>query len=566
MASSTAAEAPALRTLLQSWEKGLRTLSMYPPNNPIHQQTIEAFREGLSELWEQVPDLEMTVTEAGLHWESELVLPVEEKSQSLAWSLFRDGIRRIRFSPGVEEEEIVTFLGLVHTARTLTDEDEDDLPTLLWAADLQFVHYRVAHVEDRSGEPIEGTAAGDWPLRPTAEQVQESIKEDTADEGEGENGAGPGPNAVVDLAEFESTLYFLDQPEIDYLAEEVRREYEQNLNKNVLSMLFDIFEAQPVEDTREEIITILGDLLPTLLGSGDFHSVAHLIRELRVVLGRTEMITKHRRLLAGLTITFSNPVAVEQLLEALELATIQPSPEEAEELFAHLAPTVLSTVLKWCGRFSNKEIAQALEVAIVRMAHERPHDVGVALKSSERVVVLEALRLVAERGLEGLENQLGHLIGHTDVAVRKALVGALVAAPTAQTMKALVRLLEDADSDVRTAAVSALAQIRFVAALPVIEEVVLGKKIRSRDLTERKAFFKAYGIIAGESSVSHLKGILLSKKFWRSEDSDTRACAAAALGHVEGESARVALAKATKDRDPVVRSAAMRALRAEPSQ
>ena len=225
MASSTTAEAPALRILLQSWEKGLRTLSMYPPNNPIHQQTIEAFREGLSELWEQVSDLEMRVTEAGLYWESELVLPVEEKSQSLAWSLFRDGIRRITFSPGVEEEEIVTFLGLVHTARTLTDEDEDDLPTLLWAAEVQFVHYRVAHVEDRSGEPIEGTAAGDWPLRPTAEQVRESVEEDTVDEGAGENGAGPGPNAVVDLADFESTLYFLDQPEIDYLAEEVRREY-----------------------------------------------------------------------------------------------------------------------------------------------------------------------------------------------------------------------------------------------------------------------------------------------------------------------------------------------------
>jgi HEAT repeat protein len=278
------------------------------------------------------------------------------------------------------------------------------------------------------------------------------------------------------------------------------------------------------------------------------------------------MITTHRRLLAGLTITFSNPVAVEQLLEALELATIQPSPEEAEELFAHLAPTVLSTVLKWCGRLSNKEIAQALEMAIVRMAHERPHEVGVALKSSERVVVLEALRLVAERGLEGVEKQLGHLIGHTDIGVRRALVEALVAAPTAQTMKALVRLMEDADSDVRTGAVNALAQVRFVAALPVLEEVVLGKKIRSRDLTERKAFFEAYGSIGGDSSVSDLKEILLRRKFWRPEDSDTRACAAAALGQVESEPARVALAQATKDRDPVVRSAALRALRADPAK
>ena len=338
MAPSTTTHAPALRTLLQSWEKALRTLNMYLPNNPVHRQTIDALREGLSEVWQQLPELALTVSEAGLGWKSECVLPIEDKSESLAWILFQDGIRWITFSPGVEEGEIVTFLGLVQRARTLTDQDEEDLRTLLWSADFQFIRYKVAELE-RGGEPMEGIPAanpapgltgealrdvllGDIAdLGDTADQEHTADQEDTADLGDttdqedtvdqvevGGQRAGVdqsvtrAPKGIVNLAEYESTLYFLDRQEIDYLRDEVRREYEQNLNENVLSMLFDIFEEQSDAGTRAEIIAILSDLLPHLLNCGDFHSVTYLISETQVVLSRAEeMLPDHRELLAALT-------------------------------------------------------------------------------------------------------------------------------------------------------------------------------------------------------------------------------------------------------------------------
>ena len=561
MAPSTTTDAADLQTLLQSWEKGLRTLSMYLPNNPVRQQTVAALQEGLSAVWQQIPVLALTVSEAGLVWESEMVLPIEDKSESLGWTLFRDGIRWIAFSPGVEREEIVTFLGHIQRARTLTDEDEDDLRTLLWSADLEFIRYKVVQLEQGGGEPMEGTVAADLAPKPTAEEVRESIREDTADEGGDGQSGEPAPKAVVNLADFESTLYFLDKQEISYLREEVRREYEQNLNENVLSMLFDIFEAQPDAGARAEVISILGDLLPSLLSSGDFHSVAYLISEAQVVLQRAkEMLPAHKQLLDALTRTLSKPEAVGQLLQALEEAQVEPSPEELEELFGQLRPGALGTVLKWLKRLSNEDARLTLTRAVARMAEGQPAAVGVALQSSERVVVIEALRLIAELGLRGVGDQLVDLLEHDDVGIRTTLVPALAAAPTSQTMDALVRLLEDPDSDVRIAAVKALAMKRFQGAQLTLEETVLGKEIRSRDLTERRAFFEAYGTIAGESGVSKLKEILLRKGFGRRVDSDTRACAAMALGNVSSQSARGVLQKATKDRDPVVRSAAMKAL------
>lgn len=387
----------------------------------------------------------------------------------------------------MEGEEIVTFLGLVQRARTLTDEDEDDLRTLLWSADFQFIRYKVAQLEQGGDEPMSepmgDVEAVDLGPRPTAAEVLGSVEEEVAEEsggspvdqdGDGQSGA-PGPKAPVNMAEFESTLYFLDGEEIDYLKEEVRREYEQNLNENVLSMLFDVFEAQHDAGARAEIITVLGDLLPSLLNSGDFHSVAYLISEAGVVLGRAEeILPAHKQLLDGLTRTLSKPEAVGQLLQALEVAQVEPSPEELEELFGQLRPGALGTILKWLRRLSNEDARRTLTRAVARMAEARPAAVGAALQSSERVVVTEALRLVAERGLRGVGDQLVDLLEHDDVGMRTDLVPALAAAPTTQTMGALVRLIEDPDPDVRIAAVEALAMRRFQGAVLALEEVVLG--------------------------------------------------------------------------------------------
>ena len=550
--------------LVRRIDKCLRATTLYSASHPMYLRAVEELQSGFEPVWAELGSLTLQVRDNGFVWQSNLVLPEGHTPDSISWGLFKEGIRSITLTQGVEEEEIVTFLGLVQRARTLTDEEEDDLRTLLWSADFQFIRYKVAELGQTDGEPMGGTPTADSAPRLTAKEVRESIREDTADEGVYGQSDAPGPNAAVNLKEFESTLYFLDKGEIDYLKEEVRREYEQNLNENVLSMLFDIFETQPDAGARSEIISILSDLLPHLLNSGDFHSVAYLISEAQVVLSRAEeMLPEHQRPLAGLTRTFSRPEAVGQLLEALEVAAIEPSTEEIEELFAHLTPAVLSTVLKWHGRLSNEDARTSLAGAIARMAESRPA-MGLALESSEQVVVIEALKLVEERGLQGVGAQLVGLLEYDDVGVRVALVQALAVGPTPQTMAALVTLMEDPESEVRIAAVRALAVKRFPGAVPKLEEAVLGKKLRSRDLRERKAFFEAYAILAGESGMSKLEGILLRKGFWRPVDSDTRACAAMALGHVPSPWARGALQRAMKDRDLVVRSAATRALREDP--
>src|SRR3989441_10884051 len=56
-------------------------------------------------------------------------------------SLYKDGVRSLAFKPGVEETEIVRFLGVLQQSRNLQADAADDLLTLLWAQDFQFISY-----------------------------------------------------------------------------------------------------------------------------------------------------------------------------------------------------------------------------------------------------------------------------------------------------------------------------------------------------------------------------------------------------------------------------------------
>ena len=116
------------------------------------------------------------------------------------------------------------------------------------------------------------------------------------------------------------------------------------------------------------------------------------------------------------------------------------------------------------------------------------------------------------------------------------------------------------DPDIRIATVQGLSERAYPGALEAVEEVIHDRSA-ALDLTEKKAFFEAYGSIAGDAAVPTLKTFILGGGFGKGRrDSDTRACATLALGRIGTRSARLILQKVAKDRDVVVRTAAARAL------
>ncbi|HEU5305107.1 MAG TPA: HEAT repeat domain-containing protein, partial [Gemmatimonadales bacterium] len=111
-------------------------------------------------------------------------------------------------------------------------------------------------------------------------------------------------------------------------------------------------------------------------------------------------------------------------------------------------------------------------------------------------------------------------------------------------------------------AVRAAGQRGYKGALRRVEAVVLGKSLKGMDLTEKMAFFEAYGAIAGANGLKPLSSILLQRGLLKmKEPAEVRACAAMALGRIKTAEAREVLQKAADDKELVVRNAVHRALR-----
>ena len=115
----------------------------------------------------------------------------------------------------------------------------------------------------------------------------------------------------------------------------------------------------------------------------------------------------------------------------------------------------------------------------------------------------------------------------------------------------------------RVSAVRAIGVRGHRAALPRVEEVVQGKSVKAADLTEKMAYFEAYGALARDAGIPPLDKLLNERNFWgRRATPEIRACAARALGHHRQRAARWSrCAGATNERDPMVRSAINRAMR-----
>ena len=550
-----ASEAPfapgPVEELLRLLGKAARAHQLYLPNNPIYKGAVDAVRAGFAALWTHIDELVLEFTETEVRWYGHAVLSEANKStDSLPWLFYKDGVREIKLSRGFEEEEVVGLLDILQRVRKAAP-DEDDLLTMLWEADFAFVRYQYV---DLGLEPAAPLADGAEVRTVDPEQVSATAHAAV----EESRAAG-----VVNIADFDTTLYFLDEKEIDYLQSEIRREYQEDLRSRVTSTLFDIFEQQTVPAVRTEVLEILSGLMVNLLATGHFRGVAHLLQEAQTAAQRApELAPEHRQKLFDLALRLSAPEALSQLLQSLDDANELPPQTELIALFDQLRPTGLATVFKWLTRMHNARLRPLLEAAAERLASANTSELVRLILAPEREVATEAIRRAGALKTPAAVQSLSTVLAGPDVELRQLAVHAMTEIGSPGALQALERAVEDTDREVRIAVVRAFTARAYRPALPRIEAAVKGKALRDADLTEKMAFFEAYGTLCGDAGLAYLDDVLNGKGFLgRREEAEVRACAAIALGRVGSAQASAALRRAAGEKDVVVRNAVNRALR-----
>src|SRR5687768_265911 len=430
--------------LLRAFGKAVRAHQLYLPNNPMHARAIDGAREAFRRVWTETETFTLQITESDLKWLGRTVLEEPGRtSDSIPWLLYKDGVRELVFHREFEDGELIVLLTLMQRAR-LAAADDDDLLTLLWEHDFSRLQYKYIDVAVEGGPPLD-LARGDAPERIISPATVENEAQVLAS------------SSITRMDEYDSTLYFLDDHEIEYLQSEIRRDFGTDLRSPVVASLLDTYEQETDPTVREEIAGILDNLFLLLLSLTQFRTAAFLIREAAVTAGRArDILFPQKQRLTQLADRLSEKDALEQLLNALEDTPLRPPQHDLHELFGQLKPVALETVLSWIGRSRNAELRALLESAGSRLASEHTSELVRLISSDDAVVSFEAIRRAGALKASAAVSALAGIIAHGDPEMRLAGVAALSDIGSPGAMQVLERALADEDRDIRIATVRVL--------------------------------------------------------------------------------------------------------------
>ncbi len=141
---------------MRSLARCARSFLIYDASNNAIRNFLEEMRTKWQWFFDRHGDLAVSIRPWEMVLDGEVVYLERDRERSLAFRLYRDGVRRLRFKADTPWEEMIRFLGILSVRFTGIRLQEDDIVTLLWKAGFQ--HIEVDAVEGLAPEDDETAA------------------------------------------------------------------------------------------------------------------------------------------------------------------------------------------------------------------------------------------------------------------------------------------------------------------------------------------------------------------------------------------------------------------------
>ena len=336
--------------LLRSLVKALRAFQIYLPNNPVYQRAVQQLAAAFAPVWAATDELVLRVVETDFVWEEQVVYHQLSKSESVAWMLYKDGLRVLTLKRGVEEGEIERFLELVNRARLLATDAPDDLLTLLWEEEFQCIDYRLRRDllrRRRCSIPRAPT----WPSAGPSGAA-------------GGGGGGPPERPQGRRWTWTSSIppSTSSRKRDRYIVQRgAAGVHPRRPRQRALDALRHLRDAAVRRRSGRRLSAIVDALFPNLLNQGEFRVVAAVLREFRGLSARRATCRPRRGRSCGLPARLSEPTIVSQLLQSLDEAASPPERRGRERGAGRAAPRGAGDVLALLPALQAPKVRTILE-------------------------------------------------------------------------------------------------------------------------------------------------------------------------------------------------------------
>ncbi len=562
-----ALELEEVKRLVQLLNNTLKSLLLYPANNPLPKEFKRKLYLGLTEFLDEHDELKVDIEAARLLYEGVVVYEEGAKEEGLVHLLHQDGVRELAFVKGLEAFEIDDFLEVMELCLKSRDLEED-LVTMLWEKDLNNIKYLV--VDDLLDVDV-----------PAAEDVPDNWDFDKLYGSEvGFFDREPetrGQDTEDQLSRYQQKytrellrkLKEFSPDEVESIQQLLDTDNQTRSLDEFLDVLTEVLMAEQDPVEFDGMMEAMARVLDALVTVTDFSSAANIIRRLESLgSGVGEAPDQTDPLRQGKAEIIAR--VIDQAGAQERIRRISQILNEKDGLDLNLVQKYLlglnrnsvTPMIHMLRDVKEFEVRRMVCEVLAKKAKSNPELLREGLSDRLWYVVRNVVAVIGLIGSEEGVRLLRPVARHRDLRVRKEIVSSLLKIPGQQAGELMVGFLTDEDKRVRLLASRGLARRREEKAIPALLEILKDDGFRESSPDEKKSLLESFAVIAQEQAVPLLVRMITRRSLLkRDRHNETRVFAIAALGLIHAPRAEESLRQLSKKRNKVIRQACEAALR-----
>jgi HEAT repeat protein len=548
--ASTASREAGISAILKQMAKVLRNMRTYQPNNPVLQKSLITLLNRLTAYVERHESLTLLVRENELIYGSNVVYSNEDKLESLAFALYRDGIRLISFRDGLSRAELYDFMSALHEARE-ADPYQADLVTILWEKDLASISYRAvdAYLEDDERKSIEEIAQR-CETQPIARPRGDTV-----------------PGTEFFLKELGLSLEHRTasarrrpqkarEADIQKITHEILEENDQSILKTCSQICLETLNLAPRDDTFDRVTDFVGKICDWHVSAGDYLSACSILSDLRALLDGDALTTPRKSSITDTIAKLGDRRKIAQIGE--QLADL--SEQRLEEIYAYLtlmSPDAIGPLCNILAECEARKVRYLLCRAISVIAKNEPAQLRHFIQDDRWYFVRNVVMILGMMGNNAGVGLLRQATSHPEARVRREVARSIGKIRSAKGLDVLRTLLDDENKMVRFASLSAMREIDATEARDFLEAMVIDKSFSRKSMDEKREVMRTYGNL-GKPGFGFLEAIVSGR--FKHMDEETRAAAVYGIAMMNDRESAEYIREVIEESDGQVKRAAVEAI------
>ena len=548
--------------------KAIKAFRFYPSDNP----TLKGFRDQIPKKFQsflnKFHSFVLQISEHTLSFNGKVLYEDRDVKKSLAFFFYKDGLRELRFTEGLEEWEIQGLFDIITQGGNI-NQLEDDLVTLMWEKDFIHIGY-LATDEFLEETPVAipqnvDQFRSNLVFKPIAHHVEPDLLAE-----EGEEGVSLEEilsKVIVEPSPFVSdhSVYFLTPEEVEGLQKDVAAETDPTFVFNIIDILFEILAIEKEPEPYQNAANLLLKAIDALLTLGDFQKATDLLKRIYIIIKTYDLKNWQIEIIKKIIIGTGEEQRIERIGRILEKDE-KIRLEDLNSYLLLLQRNSIKPLVKLLGELQNSKVRRVLCDALADIGKDAIEMFTPFIDDPQWYLVRNITYILGRIGKEQSLPYVQKAFNHQEPRVRREAVQALGLIGGPKVISQLSKALTDPDVRIRAMAALNLGKVGKKAGLPPLLEIVQSKEFPKKEPAEIKAFFDAIGMVGTNEPIPVLQQ-LLEKKSWfgRGKTDEIRIGAANALVMIGTSEAKAILASGKESKDEAIREACLKALRSQSS-